>query len=151
MSGAAIGTTWAAAAVREGLRIKKSLGCYSFGLCTSFTRLAHTSVWSGDFQSHIWSRFVPSWILSVCPCRGCDTCNHPRGDPWLFQAPAEPGRSHRAAVWPQLWEGSAGCSFVLGSSEPWNNLVFLVPEQKLELLLFSFCWHQPWELLSVFR
>lgn len=90
---------------KRGTQNRESLGCCSCGLCTSFTRLAHTSVWSGDFQSHIWSRCVPSWILSQCPCCSCDTCNHPGDDHRLFQAPAELGRSHRAAVWPQLWEG----------------------------------------------
>lgn len=47
--------------------------------------------------------FLPGSFL--CVPAVAVMCNHPRDDPLLFQAPAELGRSHRAAVWPQLWEG----------------------------------------------
>lgn len=69
---------------------------HSYGLCTSFTHLCGV----GIFESYLelFCSFLGPFSVSLL-------CNHPRDDPWLFQAPAELGRSHRAAVWPQLWEG----------------------------------------------
>lgn len=83
------------------------------------------------------------WLWHVWPSQGWSLAVP--GSSWAGQEP------QGGDVAPALGRDLPAAPLSSAAQRPWNNLVFPVPKQKLELLLFSFCWHQPRELLSVFR